>query len=166
MIIIKYRDTWWEQLSKLIWQSWRMWDWWLGREIRGRGECREGISRMSSEGQMIWNIKIDWKHHHSLLQGNHPIDEFMDSSWFGIWLTMTHTALRQHPTPHWVKSSIKSSFHLYLFFPWMSHCVSFYYSFFFLILSSDLSCLFQDGLLEFFWLIEEVMHYEDLRNVA
>jgi len=28
-------------------------------EARG-GECREGLSGMSSEGQRIWNIKIDW----------------------------------------------------------------------------------------------------------
>src|SRR5882724_6491483 len=28
--------------------------------MRGRGGCREGLSGMSSEGQKIWNIKIDW----------------------------------------------------------------------------------------------------------
>src|SRR5882724_2358652 len=32
----------------------------MGREMRGRGKCREGLSGMSSEGQRIWNIKIDW----------------------------------------------------------------------------------------------------------
>ena len=37
-----------------------MWYWWLGREMRGRGKCREGLSGMSSKGWKIWNIKIDW----------------------------------------------------------------------------------------------------------
>jgi len=37
-----------------------VWYWWLGREMRGRGEHREGLSGMSSEGWRIWNIKIDW----------------------------------------------------------------------------------------------------------
>jgi len=32
----------------------------VGREMRGRGEHREGLSRMSSEGQRKWDIKIDW----------------------------------------------------------------------------------------------------------
>jgi len=41
---------WWGHLSKLVHQSWRIWYWWLGREMRGRGEHREGPSGMSSEG--------------------------------------------------------------------------------------------------------------------
>src|SRR5882724_1794803 len=28
------------------------------KEMKGRGECREGLSGMSSEGQRIWSIKI------------------------------------------------------------------------------------------------------------
>jgi len=65
----------------------------------------------------------------------HPSDDF-----YGTFLTPlilirqlthydSHTALRQYPllikSSHW----IKSSFHFYLNFPMMSHCVSFYYSF-------------------------------------
>jgi len=46
----------------------------------------------------------------------------------------SHTALRQYPTPHRVKSSDQVIFPFYLNFPMMSHCVSFYYSFFFLII--------------------------------
>ena len=33
---------WWWHLSELVWWSWRMQYWWLRREMRGRGEHREG----------------------------------------------------------------------------------------------------------------------------
>src|SRR5882724_8943970 len=100
------------------------------REIRGRGMCREGLSGMRNEGQMIWSIKIGCAT--SLINTSSFILLMI------LWTFLTpliliwqlthcdsHTALRQYPTPHW----IKSTFHFYLNFPMMSHCVSFYYSF-------------------------------------
>jgi len=51
---------WWGHLSKLVQWSKRMQYWWLGREMWGRCECREGHSGMSSEVQRIGGIKIDW----------------------------------------------------------------------------------------------------------
>ena len=75
---------------------------------------------------------------------NHPIDDFMDISGTtclnspsdSLWLTQPWGSI-----PLLIKSShqIKSSFHFYPHFPMMSHCVSFYYSFF-SDLSSDSSC--------------------------
>jgi len=54
-------QLWWGQLSELVHWSRSMWYWWLGREMRGRGEHRRAKQNgMSSEGQRIWNIKIDW----------------------------------------------------------------------------------------------------------
>jgi len=81
----------------------------------------------------------------------HPSDDFMDifNPLILIWqLTHydSHTALRQYPTPHRVKSSIKSSFHFYPNFPWC-HCVSFYYSFLF-----DLSSVRHAVLKRTFWI--------------
>src|SRR5882724_5551393 len=102
--------------------------------MRERGRCREGLSRMSSEGWRIWSIKIGC-----------ATSSFIASSFtllMILWIFLTpliliwhlthydsHTALRQYPllteSSHW----IKPSFHLYPIFPMMSHCVSFYYSF-------------------------------------
>jgi len=103
--------------------------WWLGREIRGRGECREELSGMSSEGQRIWNIKIDWEASSFItsritllmILWTHP-NLASDS----LWLTQPWESI-----PLLIESShwIKSSFHFYPNFPMMSHCVSFYYSF-------------------------------------
>ena len=100
----------------------------------GRGKCREGLSRMSSEGQRIWSIKIGWANiinHHIKF---HPSDDFLDISDTthpnlaidSLWLTQPWGSI-----PLLIESShrIKSSFHLYPIFPMMSHCVSFYYSF-------------------------------------
>ena len=112
---------WWGHLSKLVCWSWRMQYWWLGREMRGRGECREGLSGTSSEGWRIWNIKIDWAAS-SLIASSFTLlmilQTFLEQIILIQHLThMTHTALRQYPTPHWVKSLIKWSFHLYPIFP-------------------------------------------------
>ena len=54
-------QLWWGQLSEFIWWSWMRQYWWLRKEMRGRGKHRDGLSGMSSEGQRIWNIKIDWE---------------------------------------------------------------------------------------------------------
>jgi len=109
---------------------------------KGEGKCREG--QMSSEGWRIWSIKIGC----ATSWSTHQVSPFW---WFyGYFLTPlilirqlthydSHTALRQYPLLIESSHCIKSSFHFYLNFPMMSHCVSFYYSFSF-DLSSDSSC--------------------------
>src|SRR5882724_12209509 len=100
--------------------------------MRERGRCREGLSRMSSEGWRIWSIKIGW-----------ATSSIITSSFtllMILWIFLTPLILIWHLT-HYDSHSleevshsspsqvIKSSFHLYPIFPMMSHCVSFYYSF-------------------------------------
>jgi len=99
---------------------------------------------MSSEGQRIWSIKIGCATSSINTSSFNPSDDFTDILTPLILIRQlthydSHTALRQYPTSHRVKSSDQVIFPFYLDFPMMSHCVSFYYSFLF-DLSSDSSC--------------------------
>jgi len=83
----------------------------------------------------------------------HPSDDFTDIFNTLILIRQlthydSHTALRQYPTPHRVKSSDQSSFHFIPNFPMMSHCVSFYTHFLF-DLSSDSHAVLKRNFLEF-----------------
>src|SRR5882724_13260173 len=77
--------------------------------MRGRGMCREGISRMSHEGRRIWSIEIGC--------ATSSINTSSFTLLMILWTFLTpliliwqlthydsHTALRQYPTPHRVKS--------------------------------------------------------------
>jgi len=77
---------------------------------------------------------------------------------------MTHTALRQYPTPHQVKSSDQVIFPFISYFPMMSHCVSFYYSFSFWFIIWFVCCLMTELSGRFLWLIAE-QSLTDLRNL-
>ena len=163
-------QLWWGHLSELVWQSWRIWYWWLEREMQGRGRCREGLSRMSSEGWMIWSIKIGWAAS-SLIASSLTLLMI-------LWIFLTplilirhlthhdsHTALRQYPllieSSHW----IKSSFHLYPIFPWWVTVFCFI-THFLSDISSDLSCCSEKELSGIFlWLIDK-QSLTDSRNVA
>src|SRR5882724_11156110 len=104
------------------------------REMPGRGRCRERLSGMRSEGRRIWRIKIGC--------ATSSINTSSFTLLMILWTFLTpliliwqlthydsHTALRQYPLLIESSHRIKPSFHFYLNFPMMSHCISFYYSF-------------------------------------
>ena len=146
--------------------------WWLGRrcEMWGRGKCREGLSRMSSEGWRIWSIKIGCA------------TSLINTSSFTLlmilWTFLTPLILIQQLT-HYDSHSLEAVSHsslsqviwsshlsIYiLFFPWW--VTGFRFIIHFLSdLSSDLSCCSMMELSgRFLWLIDE-QSLTDLRNVA
>ena len=130
--------------------------------VTEKGEVRERWALRKAKWK--WGMKYmehqDWlcniiNHHNKF----HPSDDFLnisdttlDSAFDSLWLTQPWGSI-----PLLIKSShqIKSSFHFYLNFPMMSHCVLFYYSFYFwfIIWSSCCSEMELSGI--FLWLIDE-----------
>jgi len=116
----------------------------------------------------------DWlgQHHHSLHQVS-PFWWFMDiSDTTHLNLAsahMTHTALRWYRTPHWIKSSIKSSFH---FYPAQSililHIFIPHYSFHLVLLCTFLSLTspFPVTNITFFRTIEQVRKEVPIRVIS
>src|SRR5882724_21703 len=109
---------------------------------------------MRSEGRRIWSIKIGCA---TSLINTSSFTLLMILRTFLTPLILirqlthydSHTALRQYPTPHQVKSLDQVIFHFYLNFPMMSHCVSFYYSFSFWIYHLICHAVLKRNFLEF-----------------
>jgi len=138
--------------------------------MQGRGKRREGQRGMSSEGRRIWSIKIGC--------ATSLINPSSFTLLMILWTFLTpliliwqlthydsHTALRQYPTLHRVKSSDQVIFPFYPNFP-MRVTLFHFITHFLFDLSSDSSCCSVKELSGIFpWLIDE-KSLTDLWNVA